>query len=357
MRVRSLFKDGQYEAGVNAAVDGIIEVIGPNPAGSAGSPQPEGPAPQSPPEQNGWTGFWTAIGVAVGLGLVIWLIVRQQRMSRWRAEIPLQIAALDTRLADAERKRSDAQAALAELRNEAPDDVWRRFDGLLQEAPDVLSRSRRELDEIRLLPQASYADLSMVHDRLRHRQQQIPSMLASLDEVRDTLDAFRSRRDKAQQMLRDVPARLVGMEASGVPERAEGLLHAAACTYEQAEQASRLRPPNWLLVYDLLSDVGACLDRIENPSQARYRPVRYWGGQYDSPAFTALDMMYLSQMQLQGGNTGGGFDFGGGGDDSGGGGGGFDFGGGGDDSGGGGFDSSGDFGGGDSGGGGSSSDY
>lgn len=346
-RVRSLFRDGHYEAGVNAAVDGIIEVIGPNPAGSAAPPDSEAPtpAPAPAPEESGWGGFAIAMGVAVGLGAAMWLIVRQQRTSRWREEIPQQLAEADAAFGEAERKRSDAQMALSELRKDAPDDVWRRYDALLQEAPETLARLRSELDQIRLLPQGSYAELKTAHDRLRHRQVRMHSTVASLDEVRATLDTFRSRRDEAQQMLRDVPARLVRMEASGVPESAEGLLRAAADTYGQAQQESRLSPANWLLVYDLLSDVGACLDQIENPSRTRYRPVRYWGGQFDSPAVTAMEMMYISQMQSQGGSSDGGFDLGGGG-------------GGGDSGGGGsGFDSGGGFGGGDSGGGGSSSDY
>jgi hypothetical protein len=144
-------------------------------------------------------------------------------------------------------------------------------------------------------------------------------------------------------MLQELPSKLTRMEAAGVPGSAEGLLRAAGETYGQALTESQRNPANWLLVYDLLSDVAACLEQIENPSRTRYRPVRYWGGDFDSPAVTAMEMMYVSQMQSQGG----GFDSGSSG------GGGFDSGGGG----GGGSDSGGDFGGGDSGGGGSSSDY
>jgi uncharacterized membrane protein YgcG len=340
-RVRSMFRDGRYEAGVNAAVDGIIEVIGPGSTSSA--PPADTPAPAPPPEETGWSGFSIGLGFAVALGLAMWLIVRQQRTSRWRDEIPRQLAEANAGFGAAERKRSDAQAALAELRKDAPEAVWRRFEALLAEAREMLGRLQSEFDEIRLLPQGSYAEIKTAHDRLRHQQERMQSMAASLDEVRATLDAFRSRRDEAQQMLRDVPARLVRMEASGVPGSAEGLLRAAADTYQQAQQESRLQPANWLLVYDLLSDVGACLAQIENPSRTRYQPVRYWGSAFDSPAATAMEMMYVSQMQSQDESSGGGFDLGGGG--------------GGDSGGGGGFDSGGDFGGGDSGGGGSSSDY
>jgi hypothetical protein len=107
---------------------------------------------------------------------------------------------------------------------------------------------------------------------------------------------------------------------------------------------SQRQPANWLLVYDLLADVVECVERIENPSRTRYQPVRYWAGDFNSPAATALEMMYVPQMESQGGcswvsdSSSGGFDSGGGGD-------------------GGGFDTSGGFGGGDSGGGGSSSGY
>src|SRR5262249_25490316 len=104
--------------------------------------------------------------------------------------------------------------------------------------------------------------------------------------------------------------------------------------------------PNWLLVYDLLTDVAACLEQIENPSAGRrYQPARYWWGYTDSQAAAAVALMDAASMSRSsdGGGVSGssGGDPGGSGGDSGGGGGG-DFGG---------------FGGGDSGGGGASSDY
>jgi uncharacterized membrane protein YgcG len=122
---------------------------------------------------------------------------------------------------------------------------------------------------------------------------------------------------------------LARMEADGSAVRADGLRTAAAETFRQASDASRANPANWLLVYDLLADVSACLEQIENPSRTRYRPTRYWDGELDSPAFTALHMLYIAEMQSSGGSSdpgssintfdsGGGGGFGGG--DSGGGG-------------------------------------
>jgi uncharacterized membrane protein YgcG len=126
-------------------------------------------------------------------------------------------------------------------------------------------------------------------------------------------------------------------------------LRAAAETYNQALAESKRSPANWLLIYDLLADVVACLQQIANPSmRTGYRPVRYWDGDLVSPAAAALALMYASSSSASGGSwdsgSAGGSDFSGGGSDFGGSGGG--------DSG-----DSGGFGGGDSGGGGASSDY
>jgi hypothetical protein len=296
---------------------------------------------QAPPEEGSGNEFLIAMGVAVALGLGLWLLVRRSRAARWNEEIPRQLSDGEAALMDAERKRAGAQVALTELRREAPSEICQRSEALMGSAPATLASLRRDLDEARLLPKESYSELKLAHSRLRRWGVLMRSTAAGLEEVKDTLDTFRKRRPEAEQMLQELPSKLTRMDAAGVPGSAEGLLRAAGETYGQALTESQKTPANWLLVYELLTDVSACLDQIENPTRTRYRPVRYWDGDIDSPAQVAMEAMYISRMSSQGG----GFDSGSSSD-------GFDSGGGG-----GGFDSGGDFGGGDSGGGGSSSDY
>ena len=338
--VRDLFRAGRYEDGVNAAVDGVIQVLGPG-SGSA----PPASAPPPPEEASGDNTALIAFAVVGALCVGLWLLYRRSRAARWSEEIPRQLLQADTALQDVDRKRAEAAVALAELRREAPDDVWRGFEVAVAATPDAIHQLRSDLDNIRLMPRTDYSSLKAAHRAMQHWQYRMESTLSSLDQARQTLDSFRTRREEAQRMLDALPSKITRMEADGVPYRAEGLLRAAAETFGQALDASRQSPVNWLLVYDLLADVSACLDQIENPSRTRYRPTRYWAGDIDSPAFTALDMLYVAEMQSSSG--------GGGGFDTGSSGGGFDSG----SSSGGGFDSGGSFGGGDSGGGGSSSDY
>jgi uncharacterized protein len=336
IRVRDLFRERRYEDGVNAAVDRIIQVIGP---GSTTSEAPPAELPPPPPEESDSNVLPIALGVAVALGVGLWLVARQRRATRWREELSQITAQGNALLAQAEQSRTDAQAALVELRAEAPQDVWRQFDVRMQEAPGTLDRERASFHQLPLLQAVTYSALKTRHKAWRRWKESMTALTEGLNQVRDTLDAFRTRRSKAQQMLQDIPRKLVSMEADGVPDRAEGLLRAAADTYEQAQRESRLEPANWLLVYDLLADVDACLDQIENPTRMRYQPVRYWGGTYDSPAFNAMEMAYIASQQSQSDSGGSGmFDSGSSSSDSG-------------------FDSSGSFGGGDSGGSGSSSDY
>jgi uncharacterized protein len=343
-QVRTLFGESKYEEGVNAAVDGIIAVLGP---GGSGAPPPQAPQPapvqQAPAADEGSSVLPIALGVAVALGVGFWLMVRRRRAARWSEELPRQLAEADGELTDAERKRADAQVALTELRREAPGQVCSRCADTMDSAPATLKRLRSTLDELRLQPVGSYGELKRVHHGLRQWERQMRSAATRFEEVRDTLDTFRRRRADAQEMLEELPSKLTRMEADGVAGSAEGLLRAAAETYGQALEESQRTPANWLLAYELLADVTACIDQIENPTRTRYRPVRYWDTDIDSPAAVAMEAMYVSQMQSQGGGGGGWDSSSSGGFDSG--------------SSGGAFDSGGGFGGGDSGGGGSSSDY
>jgi uncharacterized protein len=344
-QVRTLFRASKYEEGVNAAVDGIIGVLGPGTSGSAAAQQAPQPAPvqEAPPSEEGGNVLPIALGVAAALGVGMWLMVRRRRAAKWSEELPRQFAEGDAELTDAERKRAEAQVALTELRREAPTEICLRSDDAMNSAPETLKQLRSSLDEVRRLPVGSYGELKQVHNGLRQWEKRMRSTSAGFEEVCDTLDTFRRRRADAQQMLQELPSKLTRMEADGVAGPAEGLLQAAAQTYGQALQESQRTPANWLLAYELLSDVGACLDQIENPTRTRYRPERYWDSDINSPAAVAMEAMYVSQMQSQGGGGGGWDSSSSGGFDSG--------------SSGGGFDSGGGFGGGDSGGGGSSSDY
>jgi uncharacterized protein len=323
-RVRELFRASKYEEGVNAAVDGIITVLSP------GEAAPSAPPPE-PTESS--SSFWIALGVAVALGLGLWWLVRRSRAARWREQLPRQLAEADGALAEVERWRADAQVALSELRREAPADVWGRFEQMLGVAPGELAQLKSNLDRLRQLPEGGYSELKTVDHGLRHWNDRLHAILAGIQEVRSTLDALRQRRVEAQRMLDEIPSKLVRMEAQGAGP-AQGLMDAASETYGRALAESRQPMPNWLLVYDLLADVDACVERIENPSLTRYQPIRTWDGDFDSPALLAMNAMYAAQMESSSGSS---VSFDSGSSSS--------------------FDSSGGFGGGDSGGSGSSSDY
>ncbi|HKA01957.1 MAG TPA: hypothetical protein VKE70_35850, partial [Candidatus Solibacter sp.] len=206
---------------------------------------------------------------------------------------------------------------------------------------DTIARLRSEFDGIRRLPSESYGEMKQIHHKLSRWRRRAEELIGELDGVRGALDTFRLRSRQAEEMLHELPPKITRLEAEG-PIRGDGLLAAAAETYAQAAEEARRRPANWLLVYDLLSDVAACLDQVENPTRMRYRPVRYWATD-DSAAFLALQAMQMQSQGSQfdsGSSSAGSFDSGGGGG-----------------GGGGGFDSGGGFGGGDSGGGGASSGY
>ena len=365
LRIRDFFRRNRFVEGVNAAVDDIIAAIGATPASGGGlnfvdrnSPaelarrqQEEAALEQKAAEARAAStrAFLMALAVAVALGAGLYLLYRRARAARWRDELPPKIAEAQQALADAERKRAAAQAAFTELRREAPDEVWQRFDAMLAGAADELGQQRSALDRALLLPRETYSELHAVIRSLQHWDRRMAGVVQGLQEVPDTWSAFQQRREEARAMLQSVPAQLVRMEAQGVPGDGEGLLRAAAETYNQALAESKRSPANWLLIYDLLADVMACLEQIANPSmRSGYRPVRYWYGAVDSPAAAALAMMYASSAAASGtswdSGSGSGSDFSGGGSDLGGSGGG--------DSG-----DSGGFGGGDSGGGGASSDY
>ena len=165
-RVRDLFRRERYADGVNAAVDGITQVLGTSRAAGASAPEglnfvernsPEEPerqrqaeaqrqaeearrqqeedAARAASERMRLIDFWVAALLGVGL----YLIYRLRRAARWQAELPRELANADQVWAAADRKKAEAQAALADLRKEAPGEVCQRFDAAL--APQRMSWS------------------------------------------------------------------------------------------------------------------------------------------------------------------------------------------------------------------------
>jgi uncharacterized membrane protein YgcG len=366
-RVRDLFRGGRYDAGVNAAVDGIIEVLGTGQAGGTSAQDERNFVERNSPEELERQRREEArrqqeedaaraasermrlidYGLAAVLVVALYLIYRRMRAARWQEELPRGLAEADQALGEADRKKAQAQVALVDLRKEAPDEICRRFDAALGSAPDELGRQRSGLEELRLLPRVTYKDLKAAHRGLRSWQVRMAITANAFDEVPGALETFRAQREEAQRMLQSLPSKLARTEAERMPGPSEGLLPTAAAeTYNQALQESQKQPANWLPIYDLLADVSECLEQIENPSMRMpYRPARYWSGDINSPAGAALAMFYASQAalsQVAASSDDDSFDSGSSGAGSGG------FSGGGD---------SGGFGGGDSGGGGASSDY
>ena len=322
-RVRDLFRGGRYAAGVNAAVDGIIGVLGTGQVGGTPVPdqrtfvernsadelerqrqaedlrrQAEARRQQEEDAARAASARTRVIDYAVVavLMLGLYLLYRRWRAAGWQEELPGELTAAAQALEAANQKRAQAQAALADLRNEAPAQICQQFDAAPGSPPDELEQPRSDLEKLRLLPQGTYAELKAAHEGLLHWRERMAITVKGFDEVQGTLNSFRVQREEAQGLLVSVSARLVRMEAEGPPGPAEGLLRAASETYGQAVQKSQEQPANWLLVYDLLADVSVCLDRIENPALGTaYRPVRSWGGDIDSPAADLLAAMYASR--------------------------------------------------------------
>lgn len=376
-RVRDLIRGGRYAAGVNAAVDGVIQVLGTSPAAGSAAPGTRNFVERNSPEElerqrqaeaqrqqeeaqrqreeeaaraASQRGQLINYGLAAVLVVGLYMMYRRWRAASWQKELPGELAKADRALAEADRTKAQAQAALADLRKEAPEEICQRFDAALGSSPDELGRQRSDLERLRSSPHARYGQLKAVHNALRLWRRRMAMTVKSFNAVPGTLEMFRAQREQAQGMLESLPSRLTRMQAAGAPGSSDGLLQAAAATYSQALKASQEQPANWLLVYDLLADVAACLDRIEYPAmRTPYAPVRCWYGGMQSPAADAMALLWASQAAA----SSGGVSFGGGssGDDSTG------FFSGGDSGGSSGGGDSGGFGGGDSGGGGASSDY
>ena len=325
-RVRDLFRGGRYVAGVNAAVDGIIEVLGTGRAGGTPAPdernfvernspnelerqrhaeerrqeearqQQEEDAARAAAERMRLMDYGVAAVLVVGL----YLLYRRRRAARWQVELPRELAEAGQALAEADRKKAEAQVALLDLRKEAPEEVCQRFDAALATASDELGRQSSDLQDLRSLPRVSYKDVKTVRGRLQPWHERMAVTVQSFAEVPATLEAFRAQREEAQRMLESLPSKLSRMEAERLPGSSEGMLPTAAmATYNQALRESQKQPANWLLVYDLLADVSECLEQIEKPSMRMpYRPVRYWSGDINSPAGAALAMFYASQAAL-----------------------------------------------------------
>jgi uncharacterized protein len=321
-RVRELFRAQRYPEGVNAAVDDVIAALA---GGAASSP---------PPSENGSNAGLIAFGAALSVAVLFYLLYRRRRAAWWRNRLPEAFIKADEAMARAERQRAEAQVALGELRREAPREVWEDFEVKLNTAPGDLARLRTELDELRLAPRTTYAELRTAYRGIQLWNRKLAAKTAAFAGVPSVLYTFRLRRGDARALLQSAPSDLAGLAAD------DALVQAATETYNKALHESERNPANWLLVYDLMSDVKECIDRVRNPSSGRYRPVRCWAGDFDSPASDALAAMYVesssssSSGSWDSGSSGGDFSSSSSSDSGGGG-----------------------FGGGDSGGGGSSGDY
>jgi len=359
LRITGYFRRNQFAEGLNAGVDGIIETLGTT--GSAGSglnfvdrnspaemerQRAEAAQRQRAEEEaraDSQRTTMIVLGVVAAAIVALIVLYRRKRAAQWREELSHGFTDAAKALGGVEPKLADARGALAELRKEAPEQVWREYEATVSDAPNRLATARSDLDKMRLMPQGTYAELHAGHDALKRWHVRLDSTTLSLAQVAGMVETFRSRRAEAQVMLGTVPPALVSMQAQGVPVGCDGLLQAAGDTYDQAKQESLKTPANWLLVYDLLSDVTGCMEQIENPSRRRYQQVRYWGGYDGSPAQDAMAAMWMASEASESSQSSSG-----GWSDSGGSSGGSDFSSGGD---------SGGFGGGDSGGGGGGSDY
>ncbi len=333
--VTSFFRRGQYAEGLSAGLDGIMSQM--DAAAGRGS-----------------SGFVWPLVVVGGLGLCVLLAVvafRRRRLARWREEVPQQIWECTGILREAEAAQRQAGSDVIALKAEAPPEVWQSGMETVSTAPDRLAGFGREAATFASTPHKDYDDLKTTHRQLTQWRRHVAEIVTGFGAIGATLQAFRSRREESLRMAEALGVSLNELDARNtageLPGSAETLLPAAQETYARARTAMSEPQPNWLRVYDLLSDVQDCITRIENPG-AWTRNARSWpGSDTDSPALAALILLFASQQgpnfgmgsSSSGSDSGGGF---------------FD---GGSDGGGGGSDSGGSFGGGDSGGGGASGDY
>jgi uncharacterized membrane protein YgcG len=252
-RVRDLFRGRRYDAGVNAAVDGIIQALGTVRAGGTLVPNernfeernsPEGLARQRQEEerqrqeqerrqqeedtaqaveesrQREWT--LGCIGVLAALGVVLYMMYRRRRAARWLAELPRELANADQVCAAAGRKKAEAQAVLTDLRKEAPGEVCQRFDEALGSVADELERQRSQLQRLQSAPRMKYGELKAAHDALRQWQARMAITATSFEEVAGTSETFRAQREEARRIdpAPEAGADGVGARAGVVRRRA-----------------------------------------------------------------------------------------------------------------------------------------
>lgn len=338
----ALFREQHFAQGVEAAVSGILSRLD----SSAAPPPPSGA------DSLNRAGLWLGAGLAGGIAIAAIALIyrRRKRMLQLQADVPQQIKALDASMESAESGLKQAVATLETMKGEAPVDVWSGISESLAAAPANLAKLREEAAAIRRQPRQEFAELRAASRRLRDWHARLSQQTDAFANTGAMLQDYRFRKQEASKLMNDIGATLtefsVRYSAGELPGQAETLLPAARETYASALAAAAANPANWFLVYDLLTDVQECLDRIQNPYQWSRRPRCWAGSDVDSPALAAMAVLFSSWTPGRG-NSGsdsdvGAPDFGGGGD----------AGSGGSDSGG-----SSDFGGGDSGGSGASDSY
>jgi uncharacterized membrane protein YgcG len=294
-QVRSLFRDQHYEEGINAAVDATIAVLGPAAAIPA-APSAVSPAPL--PNRVRERTLFIALGGFIVLGVGLWFIAWLRLIEKWRRELPRITASGERALTRVELKYADANAALKNLRADAPKELWRELEVRVDLAAAGLDGHRGTLATLRQMPSGTAAEAKARHEKWLDWMHNMDSSRCELQEVRSILDKVRACRASTKTMFANISPTLARLRASGVPGWSEPLLRAAADTHERALRETEHSPPNWLLVHDLLADVRECLKQIENPSRTPYEPVRSWGAKFDSPALAALNLTYDSRLEV-----------------------------------------------------------
>ncbi len=335
--VTAQFKRGQFVEGVTTAVDSILAKLG------GGATSDESSVPDFVPKDSKHPGTGTILlGIAGLIALIAFIVIayRSRRTKQMAEELPKLLREADADIGGTHIALRSAEAAVRDLRDEAPEEVWKSYATLLGEAPAKIAHYQNSLPALRRLPEDSYHDLHERTGAVERLRRQVSDLVSELQQPAYTLDSFRKRKTESRELLEAVPRRQARLESTfGNHE----LLRAASETYEQAAGLAAATSPNWLQIYDLLADASACQEHVENPSMRGYVPQRYWRQGDDSMALMALLLLQQQQMQAQqsaatAANSG--FYSGSSGGSSGGDSGGF-----------------GGFGGGDSGGGGSSSSY
>ena len=299
--VTNHFRRQEFTEGVYAAIDGITQQLDRTESEPAPTPYPT----QAPPRPDSGSS-----GMAVGLIAILIggfsVVAFRLRKATLERDLPGDLEREAERLAQSENQRHEAIRSLEALKQRAPEEVWAHY------VVDHLGPYAGELADIR---RGLGTDSVWTTQRsLRHWRNRFGDSLKQMTDIRTTEIRFAECESRSRAMLEELPGRCTRLLQSMPKRKSAGrLLDAAETTLARAERAASLTSPNWLLVYDLLDDVTACLDRIENPRHIHRRSKRdrSWAGSVDySPAWDT--MVAMDSSGAGGFDTGGGGGFGGG---------------------------------------------